>query len=66
MTFFYFIFFLINQYFFCFIFLGAVYLEGGLKEAKLLFGRLLFNSEVSCFVYVFVGLNMVCIKNKHL
>ncbi|XP_056109643.1 ribonuclease 3 isoform X1 [Rhinichthys klamathensis goyatoka] len=25
--------------------IGAVYLEGGLKEAKLLFGRLLFNSE---------------------
>lgn len=26
---------------------GAVYLEGGLDEARLLFGRLLFNSEVS-------------------
>ncbi|XP_071750781.2 ribonuclease 3 isoform X1 [Centroberyx gerrardi] len=25
--------------------IGAVYLEGGLQEAKLLFGRLLFNSE---------------------
>ncbi|XP_067286296.1 ribonuclease 3 [Pseudorasbora parva] len=25
--------------------IGAVYLEGGLEEAKLLFGRLLFNSE---------------------
>ncbi|KAA0725621.1 Ribonuclease 3 [Triplophysa tibetana] len=25
--------------------IGAVYLEGGLKEAKLLFGRLLFNTE---------------------
>lgn len=25
---------------------GAVYLEGGLEEARQLFGRLLFNSEV--------------------
>lgn len=30
-----------------FIFLGAVYLEGGLDEARQLFGRLLFNTEVS-------------------
>ncbi len=36
--------------FVCF-YLGAVYLEGGLEEAKKLFGRLLFNSEVS-FMYV--------------
>lgn len=27
---------------------GAVYLEGGLEEARQLFGRLLFNSEVTC------------------
>lgn len=28
---------------------GAVYLEGGLGEARLLFGRLLFNTEVTLF-----------------
>uniref|UniRef100_A0A671MYI1 Ribonuclease 3 n=1 Tax=Sinocyclocheilus anshuiensis TaxID=1608454 RepID=A0A671MYI1_9TELE len=33
--------------------IGAVYLEGGLEEAKQLFGRLLFNSEVS-FMCMFV------------
>uniref|UniRef100_A0A672SPM4 Ribonuclease 3 n=1 Tax=Sinocyclocheilus grahami TaxID=75366 RepID=A0A672SPM4_SINGR len=33
--------------------IGAVYLEGGLEEAKQLFGRLLFNSEVR-FMCMFV------------
>uniref|UniRef100_A0A669EWZ9 Ribonuclease 3 n=1 Tax=Oreochromis niloticus TaxID=8128 RepID=A0A669EWZ9_ORENI len=34
--------------------MGAVYLEGGLEEARQLFGRLLFNSEQTSFVAIFV------------
>lgn len=37
---------LIVFFFFFFLSAGAVYLEGGLEEARQLFGRLLFNSEV--------------------
>lgn len=33
--------------FFCVLFSGAVYLEGGLEESRQLFGRLLFNGEVT-------------------
>lgn len=32
---------------FCVLFSGAVYLEGGLEESRQLFGRLLFNGEVT-------------------
>lgn len=48
---------------------GAVYLEGGLEEARQLFGRLLFNSEVpdkiyySALIFLFLPLPFLLLCN---